>query len=479
MTYSSRLATVLLALLVVATIGVGLPVAAQQAPANNTTNTTTGTGAGAGAGAGADAGNNTTDGGGGGVVPGVGTGIDLPSPKEMAAELLVAFGTSLANGAAGLVDMFSAISYTVSAPGDPLNPQSWITDTSGWYDAVWRLWAISWSFSFVLYAVALTFVFEEPDPRVRRGKMRRVGKAFVIGQFPGVIVAVGGYHLTNAAALMVAPDGAEFLQSPDNLAKLGIGLLLPVVLLIVNASVVILGTFVLIGIYALSHLVLTVWSLAWAFTVVPSEQLQHWGRTIISGYTTLPLLTITQAWIAAFVFNTSWNLGSVEEAGATVLAMIGTAVALFFSHIGMPVMAFKKMVPAGVAVMSSRAAEKTGGHFDARVQQVQDRLRGGGTGQSSEPSLGAAPPGRGPSRRQRVAERVGRVGSSADSSAGSDNHTRPIGGVGGARHGSGPGMGHRSADTERSNGRDSERARRRRRRVARGRQRVAYDNNQR
>lgn len=482
-------------LLVVVCLGIaGVPAVAQAQGQGQTngSNTTAPGAAGAGNGTTNGTGNGTGAGGGGGLGVGM-PSIDFPSPTEMAAELVVGFATSLGDGAASLVDIYSEIAYTLSAPGEPDDPSTWFEDQSGLFDATWVLAGVSWSFAWILYVVAISFALEEPDPRKRQGKLKRIGKAILIGQLPGLLLAIGGYHLTNTVALAIAPDGQEFLQTPGNLGKLGIGLILPVVLVVINAGVVIAGVFALIAIYVLVHLVYSIWSLAWALTVIPSDTLQHWGRMIISVYALLPLLTLAQVWIMRMAFEADWNIGVGGDVSAAILGMLGTSIFLAIGNLGLPIITFKKAVPAGVAVMGTRASKKAGGEFTTRRQQVQDRLRGGGSEQTGEPRLGAAPSGSGPTRRQRTVGGVGSTGGSADgstttgttgstgtsTSSSGPTRSRIVGGVGGAQSGGGPGTGYNPGGDGPRRSSSAQQRRRRKRRVAQSRQRAAYDNHQR
>ncbi|WP_129116611.1 hypothetical protein [Halegenticoccus tardaugens] len=326
--------------------------------------------------------------GGGGF--GVGS-FGIPSGEEWMESAIQWIIDETTSEVAGYVDGFNHIMFTVPAPGEPLDPVSWYTDDSGWWPGTYVMFWISAAISMVLYIPAVAFGVDKPNSNERTATLLRIVKAFAIGTLFGIPVLAMGGHAINAFSLAIAPSGTEFMETPGDVSKLGLGLIFGFALVIAKSGVVFVGLLALLGLWFLMFVCYAFWPLCWAFAVQESSNVRNVGYVGIATYVILLAINFFQTGILRFLYHLPFSVGDIN---GTLLALAVTIVGLTVALIALPIGGFEKLLPASAAVMGQRAARKAGGFSVGRGAYNRYRAATADTTAGSTP----APRGSGPVR---------------------------------------------------------------------------------
>lgn len=387
-------------------------------------------GYGPGAGAGAAAGNSSGNGGGGIL----GTGFGFPGPMQLVNGVVSGIAASLSKMAIGMIDAFNNMFFRLPASGVPSDPSTWTNGDTGWWPAVLVLYGISSAIAIAMMIPPLMFAIDCQDEVERRERLHRIVKAFLMGPVLGFFICTGIAHLVGSIAVLIAPSGAEFLQTPGNMAKFGVGILGGALFAIWNTGGAVVAIAVMVGIWVLYHPLTGFWPLYWAFTVQPSDNVRNTGNIGIAAWILLTVLPLFQAMGLRFVFEIPWQATpSLGGAGSLILGVFTAGLGLVGFTAGASYIGLKKAIPTQVDAMGRRAARRSAGYGPAsKMGQSVGAAYGaatsrmGGSGGSSSPdgeSPTSPPPG----------------GASAGSSSGSSASPAPAGDSSGSAAPSGGG----------------------------------------
>ncbi|SEP30959.1 hypothetical protein SAMN04487948_14210 [Halogranum amylolyticum] len=215
-------------------------------------------------------------------------------------------------------------------------------------------------------------VAQSKPERERRQLHRTQAHQFVL-ILAGWIVCAFGLHTADAISLGLAPSGTELLNSYGSVTKLGLGVVVGVMLVLIKTSVVILGFFVLVAEYWIAHLLVAFWPLFCAFRGSPIKSLQSFGDIGISTFGTLLLLKVFQSGVLRFLYELEWTLGSGDQLVASVVA---TSVGLGIALVGAPILFMKKVIPSGMMIL--------GGSLKQKPEEAADRVRNRATDSAKE-----------------------------------------------------------------------------------------------
>lgn len=255
-------------------------------------------------------------------------------------------------GISGFVSLFNHIVYALPAPGSPDDPMSWQDPQNRWWPAVWATYLTLAPVGFWLVGLGYLRLADAPQEQ-RRAQLRQSTHALLAILF-GFLVAPLGLHMGNVLALGLAPSGTEFMSTPGNAAKLGLGILFGAVLVLIKGVIVLVGLLVLFLQYFVTHLVVAFWPLFWGFRATPFDGLRAIGHAGVAAWLVLIVLKVVQSGILRLMFEIPWAPAS--EPGSAILALVGTAMGLGFTTILLPKIALSKMIPAAVLMMGTRRA---------------------------------------------------------------------------------------------------------------------------
>lgn len=196
--------------------------------------------------------------------------------------------------------------------------------------------------------------------------MRRVAIAFGM-ILAGPVVMPMGYHLGSVLAQAIAPSGSEFLQTPGDLSRLGIGIgmsLLVAYLNLIGALVALIAYYVL---YIVAFFVAALWPLYWGLYASPFRTLQTAGSVGLGAYMTIPVIVIAQTAVLRILF-------SLPLSGLDIItSVIVTVGGLFAAFLVLPKTLFNRLTPRAISAMSRSVDEQT---VD-RIKQKRDEISRG------------------------------------------------------------------------------------------------------
>lgn len=303
------------------------------------------------------------------------------SPEEFARGVARAIAEGLSTGIAQIVSAFNQIVIGVPTPGTFDNPQSWSSPSNDWWPGVWESYLIFTPLGLFAVVLSGTLAFKDP-PRERRESFRAVALSAGMILF-GFYFLAGMLHTTNILSMALAPSVEEFLATPGNVGKLGVGVFLALVLAIFQTGVVLIGLIVLFVQWFLIHALVALWPLFWGLRALPVDTPTSFAGVGIAGLTILMPLKVVQSGILRFLFLIPWDAGGPETA---LFSFVGTLVGLFVTTILLPIVALKKAVPAAMVAAGTRHTpsveniEPLGSRARLRTGSVVD---GDGAGTSS------------------------------------------------------------------------------------------------
>ena len=351
------------------------------------------------------AGAGTAGGGGGGFgLP----SIDIPDPKQIAQDIWMAGINSVTTGIGSFVDAFNKFLFPLPVPGEAWDIRSMLTDQSGFWPGVWFMMTVTEVFTAVFLTVQAARASGMRDRRKQRDRYKQIGKATIFGLAPGVLLLFVFLHPFNTFLLEVAPSGSEFLSTPGNAGRLGIGLVLGGLLLLINAGIVGLGIAARVFIYFSMYVIYWLWGPAWALTTSESGNARNVGYVVISAAVAVFVSVVIQVAILRFAFEVPFDFESAEGAVQALIAIVAQAALVFLALIYVPWRAAKSLIPRSMAMMGRRATTGTRESLgDARQrlsdarERIEGRVRQDGPsvgsvradgGQYSSPSVGGISP---------------------------------------------------------------------------------------
>jgi hypothetical protein len=328
----------------------------------------------------------------------------IPGPVEAAKDIYRAAVNGLSSAAADFIDGFHWVVLHLPAPGTPSAPTTWFSDTAtplntststvgangsagpnttvsangssgtnnstaipteppqkvnvdGWWQAVWTIYG--GLASLVVLPVFVAWIYgwakETNTPRERDQYVRQLASTLglVLG---GVLLLPFALHLTNELALGIVPDGQAFMQTPGNVAKLGMGLALGGVLLVVESGLVIVALVVLFVEWVLVYLLVAGWPLFAVCLGSGNRYLRPYGESAAVAFVSLLVLKLVQAIWLRFLLELplSWDVSGLMTIGATI-------VGLLIGFIYLPYYVVTNLLPEFVTTVGGGRAGSVGG----------------------------------------------------------------------------------------------------------------------
>jgi hypothetical protein len=303
-------------------------------------------------------GGNGGDNGGGGI-------IDIPDPWEFTVGIIKGVVESALNGAKALVDAFSDVIFGVPAPGEMTDPATWVAPTGNPWGAVWKFYWLMASLALVGIVIQAMLVSSEStsDRERRKGFVRCAKYAGMI--FGGWFVAVAGLHLGDALTTGLAPSGAEFFEGPENITKLGLGIIVGAGLLILQTGTAIIAIGVVLTERVILIATVAFWPIWWMFKARKGGFSGSVAGIGLSAYVGVIGAKILQTGIARLLFMLSWT----DSISGGVSAILTTSIGLLVTFAGIPLVVGRNFVPEAMTILGSPAVEVA----DDLAQQNQQK----------------------------------------------------------------------------------------------------------
>jgi hypothetical protein len=358
---------------------------------------------------------------------------DVPGPVKAAKDIYRAAVNGLSSAAADFIDGFHWVVLHLPAPGKPTDPTTWFPDAAtplnasnntvaangsatanttvaangtsgannatgipteppasvnvrGWWQAVWTIYG--GLAALVVLPVFVAWIYgwskETNTPRERDQYVRQLActLGLVLG---GVLLLPFALHLTNELALGIVPDGQAFLQTPGNMAKLGLGLALGGVLLAVESGLVIVALVVLFVEWVLVYLLVAGWPLFAVCLGSGNRYLRPYGESAAVAFASLLVLKLVQAIWLWFLLELplTWDVSGLMTIGATIVGVL-------IGFIYLPYYVVTNLLPEFVTSVSGGRAGRVGGYRQSATGAVTaqdgERQRSARTTMTSESS---------------------------------------------------------------------------------------------
>ncbi|MDL5363901.1 hypothetical protein QRT08_18205 [Halalkalicoccus sp. NIPERK01] len=290
-----------------------------------------------------------------------------------------------------LVGELNYLLFTLPAPGEPTDPVSWYLPENGWWPDIMRFYGIMASVAFAVFVPSLMLAMIKNDSRETRARARFALKA--MGMVLAGPLLIGAFlHTFNGVNVALAPSGTEFLYSPTDAARLGVGATLFLILLKFNAMIILLGIVFQLAQFVLTHVAVGMWPASWAFRALPSPTFEALGEFGVNTLPLLVLLNFGQVAILRLLFEINWG---AYGWGAVIAGLIGTAVVLLLTLVGAPYMLFKQQWAAvGVSIGTKQAKQAGSDAVDfaeAKVENIRARFGDSPRGATSSGSVQPGP----------------------------------------------------------------------------------------
>lgn len=356
----------------------------------------------------------------------------LPGPWEAVQEIIEGVVESLADGVSDLreetasgfiegatedsVDEFTRLEVTLPAPGDPLQPSTWVTahEDHAWYNAMWQLyWGLVALLAVPTAALGIYHYANSGavggDPAHRKNRVRETAKVFVLF-IAGWILAALYVHSMNTIAMGLAPAGAEFMATPSDISRLGVGIVLGAALLILYTGTVLAGIIILAIQWVL---------MAFLFATLPGTlfgrasgipEARAVGDQAVAAFVALPIIKVGQAALLRFMFVLPLDFADPGQSAATLIV---TGVGLWLVYYKVPVKGLQRAIPEAGITTSGRI-ESIGGRGARQRRQAARQHASAATTRVKEGTTSAA---------RRVVPSRRSSESSSDSSSSSSSET--------------------------------------------------------
>lgn len=270
------------------------------------------------------------------------------SGGDLLEDALQWLGENVAPYAAEAVDMFNGMIFGIPAPGKAAQISTWVNPTNGWWGTIFDFYVL---FAVVMYVVLFIGGFASfgiGDELKKRQYIRGIIKALFQVIF-GFYICALVLHAGDIASTAFIPSGAEFMQTPGDVTKLGLGLPVGIVLLIYNAGVVLFGILSVFLYYLAIHVLVAAMPLFITLRQMPQKQLQAVGNFGISAFVVLIFIRVFQSIVLRITFEVPWDgIGP-----ALITGILGVCVGISFAFVIIPVAGFYKLIPNTMMMIST------------------------------------------------------------------------------------------------------------------------------
>lgn len=311
------------------------------------------------------------------------------------------------DGIGAFIDLFSEFLVGVPAPGDPLDPMSWYfpEDDPLWETVLNMYWTLV-ALSLPLLTISVMRAMSLDDP-IRRQQMLKENVVTVGMYFVGPLLIGLLTHTADVLATGLVPAGEEFLASPEEVAQLGVGMILGIVIALAAPLILAVGIAFVVLVTVIILFSAAMWPLAWTARSSGIASLRSMGNLVVTSFTLLLILRGIQSIGLRFLFEVP-----LEELGGGALAVF-----LALNALGLYYLLYK--LPRGVLGKTFAASAVTlGASYMPRNFSAVDAARSGHRGYQKTRSAAS-------NARSAVGRRLPDSVSQKGSSSGSSGSSQP------------------------------------------------------
>lgn len=330
---------------------------------------------------------NSTGGGGGGV---------FPTASEFATDILL-WGVDVVVGlATAMLGALQGYIFGIHAPGTPGDIASWGPPESGLWVGAWALYWTVAPLAFALLIFQGMRATGAPSNRDTTAKLAELAKcaALILAGWP---IAIGGLHLASSVALAITPDASVLLSTPGNVAKVGLTAVVAGVLAFFQAGTVVFALAIIILEQVIVVAAVAFWPVWWALRPSDNGFANVASGIGLSMYLGVIAAKLAQAGLALLVIKASWGAGG----GSAVLSLIGSAVGVAVTFVGIPAAVGGYFVPEAAMLLGTpavniaddaaaqargRAKEHAGAAASEYADSARSRTRNAAPSRSSIPT---------------------------------------------------------------------------------------------
>lgn len=282
------------------------------------------------------------------------TGV-IPSGWELLENALGGAADSLAEGVASLVDMFHIHFLTLPAAGKPADPATWVLPSDPNWQAALGIYTLLSVFVLPLVWAIGWFNVSYPRGMKRRQRLMSFVTAFVL-ILAGWTILQGWLHFWNEAALAFAPSGEDFMATPGNATKLGVGAILGVILVLLKAIIVLAGLILQVGYVFLTFAFVALWPLSVALYASDVFAVDALGTAGLFATLLLAPLKFVTALLLALIFRFPLDPASPATASTFLFVIVGVALAF----VVIPYVGLKYLLPRSIVAAGHTARQRGG-----------------------------------------------------------------------------------------------------------------------
>jgi hypothetical protein len=281
---------------------------------------------------------------------------------------LEGIANSLASGAAALLNAFNHVLFGIDAPGVAGDISSWGPPESG-------LWVGAWALFWTLTPLCLAFLVLQAmraqgstSGRDSRAKLAEIAKCagMILLGWP---IAVGGLHLADAVAMGLVPEGSQLLHTPGNVAKVGLGVVVGVVLIVFQSSMALTAVLVVLLERVVLIFAVAAWPVWWATRPSDGGFSNAVSGIGLSMYVGVAGAKVVQSALAYLVFQSEWSIAGVD---AVFVDVLGSAVGLGAAFVGIPVVVGRNFVPEVMTILGTPAVDVAEDYAERGREQAGD-----------------------------------------------------------------------------------------------------------
>lgn len=257
-------------------------------------------------------------------------------------------GENIAPYVEGLVNDFHDVIFGVPAPGTAGDISSWVNPANGWWPQIFEFYVFFSSIMYVVLFIGLFISFGMSNEVRKRQYQRGIVKAFVMVLF-GFYICAACLHGASIISQAFTPTGAEFMQTPGDVAKLGLGVPIGIALLIYNAGAVFFGIMSIFLYYLVIHVLVASMPIFITLREMPQRHLQAIGDFGIAAFVVLLFIRVFQTIVLRLTFQVPWEAFGPE----LISGVFGIGVGLALAFVVIPVAGFYKLIPNAMMMIST------------------------------------------------------------------------------------------------------------------------------
>jgi hypothetical protein len=287
-----------------------------------------------------------------------------------------------------------------------------VEDSGGIWNDVYSFWTLMMGIAAIIFTISGMWLFTSADPhQFKEGiKTWAIGFLMAAGTW---LVAPLGLHIGRQMSFALAPSAQDLASTWFGVPKLSLGIIVFLVLAAVQFGILGIALFTIILEYALVHIVVGFWPVAWALRTTRSDSLRSVGSTVIYLYGFLIAIYIGQAALLRFAFMIDWAGAGGGSWFGSLFAFIVTLLVFAIALLWMPKKLLTRALAAGTVGLGVRSAQRGVRRYSRRGNAIarlnEWRSDDGGDGSSEPAARGTrnddkSPSGSGDSDRSSTAD---------------------------------------------------------------------------